>query len=191
MRKGRAAPARAVRDPSSEIVADRPGVSAGRSAHSERRPTWSLLRQIAARTSTAFRRRSRSEGSNGRAPQAQPQPTMSCRDDISRHSSDSFWMADPIVRRRIGERVSETSTAYPIVYWRARCGMNSRSAGCFPWVRHGAPNVISWSRRRRHHGVDTSLPVIEHARNAAAAAGIADRVRTSSDAHDFLARTGG
>jgi hypothetical protein len=46
---------------------------------------------------------------------------MSCWDDISRHiGTESFWMSDPTVRRRIGSLVSgDPDFAYPVA-WFAR-----------------------------------------------------------------------
>jgi SAM-dependent methyltransferase len=121
---------------------------------------------------------------------------MSCWDDISRHSSDFFWMADPLVRRRIGERVSgDPDVAYPIA-WFARQMRDelplSRvlSVGC--GTGGAERHLLELDAVRHVTGIDTSLPAIEYARAAAAAAGIADRVvYENSDAHDFLARTGG
>jgi SAM-dependent methyltransferase len=121
---------------------------------------------------------------------------MSCWDDISRHSSDFFWMADPIVRRRIGERVSgDPDLAYPIAWFVRRMRDELPldrvlSVGC--GTGGAERHLVELDAARHVTGIDTSLPVIENARSAAAAAGFAERVTyENTDAHGFLARTGG
>ena len=121
---------------------------------------------------------------------------MSFWDDLSRHRSDGFWMADPIVRRRIGSLVSgDPDFAYPIAWFARRMREEIPfgrvlSIGC--GTGGAERHLLELGAARHVTGIDTSLPAVEHARNAATAAGMADRVTyENSDAHAFLGRTGG
>ena len=118
-------------------------------------------------------------------------------DDVSHHVAvEGFWMADPLVRRRIGALVSGDPDCGYSIDWFARRMKGQLplgrvlSVGCGtgPAERH----LVAIEAAARVTGIDPSGPAIEVARREAAEAGIGGRLTYEvADAHGYLARTAG
>lgn len=121
---------------------------------------------------------------------------MSCWEDVGRYlATDTFWMADPRIRRRIGKLVAgDPDVGYPITWLLRRMKHElpydrvlSIGCGTGPAERH----LIAEGASNRITAIDVSANAIAHARGAAAETGFGDRVRYEvADAHAFLAGNG-
>ena len=130
-------------------------------------------------------------------PSASHAAEMSYWDEISRHVGvEAFWMADPLVRRRIGTLISgDPACGYSIDWFARRMKEDlplrrvlSVGCGTGPAERH----LVGIDAAIHVTGIDPSGPPIEFARREAAEAGIDGRVAYEvADAHDYLGRTSG
>ncbi len=122
---------------------------------------------------------------------------MSCWDDVSRHIDQKwFWMADPRIRRRIGQLVSgDPDRGFSIDWFVRRMAAElpferALSVGCGTGglERH----LASLGAASRITGVDASAVALDYARDAAEKAGLAGIISYElAGAHDSLRSTGG
>ena len=117
---------------------------------------------------------------------------VSCWDDIDRHVAfEHFWMADPIVRRRIGQRIAGDPECGYSAMWFARRMHDALpydrvlSIGCGTGPLERSLALLNVARHIT--GIDTSATAIAYATDAAAAAGVRNVLSYErADAHAFL-----